>query len=91
MAQADLVVGGDTGPIHIAAAVGTPTVSIFRVTDASRNAPRGAGHIALQSELDCAPCLKKSCDQDAMCAKSITSDQVTEAVIKNLRAAGVIP
>ncbi|MBW2503551.1 MAG: lipopolysaccharide heptosyltransferase I [Deltaproteobacteria bacterium] len=90
MSQVDLVIGGDTGPIHIAAAVGTRTVSIFRVTDASRNAPRGSRHIALQSGLDCAPCLKKSCELDAQCAQSITADQVVEAVSQNLRAAGVM-
>ncbi|MEA2108644.1 MAG: lipopolysaccharide heptosyltransferase I, partial [Pseudomonadota bacterium] len=38
---ADLVVGGDTGPIHIAAALGTPTISYYRGTDHRRNGPRG--------------------------------------------------
>jgi heptosyltransferase-1 len=78
--RADLVVGGDTGPIHIAAAVGTSTVSLFRVTDATRNGPRGAEHIRLQSPLDCAPCLRKSCERDEECGHSITVDEVLKAI-----------
>jgi heptosyltransferase-1 len=80
LARADLVVGGDTGPVHIAAAVDTPTVSIFRVTDAGRNAPRGSRHRAIQSALDCSPCLRKSCELDGQCGVSISVDQVAEAV-----------
>ncbi|MDD4457670.1 MAG: lipopolysaccharide heptosyltransferase I [Syntrophotalea acetylenica] len=77
--RADLVVGGDTGPIHIAAALETPTVSIFRVTDASRNGPRGPLHIRLQSPLECSPCLRKDCPRDSECGHSIGVDQVLEA------------
>lgn len=77
--RADLVIGGDTGPIHIAAAVGTATVSLFRVTDASRNGPRGDNHIRLQSPLECAPCLRKECPKDDQCGRSISVDQVLKA------------
>ncbi len=78
--RADLVVGGDTGPIHIAAAVGTATVSIFRVTDATRNGPRGERHIRLQSPLECAPCLRKSCQRDDECGHSIGVELVLEGL-----------
>ena len=84
MARADLVVGGDTGPVHIAAAVETPTVSLFRVTDASRNAPRGTEHTAIQAPLDCSPCLRKECDLDAECGRSIRVDQVYDAIFSIL-------
>ncbi|HKL26101.1 MAG TPA: lipopolysaccharide heptosyltransferase I [Desulfuromonadales bacterium] len=86
LARADLVVGGDTGPVHIAAAVGTPTVSIFRATDAARNAPRGEKHISLSASMDCAPCLRKSCDLDEQCGASISVDQVAKAVFASLPA-----
>ena len=87
LAQADLVVGGDTGPIHIAAAVGTPTVSLFRVTDAERNGPQGAAHRRLQSSLPCAMCLRKHCDQDAQCSRSISVDDVFAAICELLPTA----
>lgn len=77
--SADLVIGGDTGPIHIAAAVGTPTVSLYRVTDALRNGPRGERHIRLQAPLACSPCLRKECPRDGECANSITVAEVLQA------------
>ncbi len=83
--RADLVVGGDTGPIHIAAAVGTATVSLFRVTDASRNGPRGDKHIRLQAPLECSPCLRKICERDAECGASILVDDVADAICRLLR------
>lgn len=84
LARADLVVGGDTGPIHIAAAVHTPTVSIFRVTDASRNAPLGTKHVSISSKLECAPCLRKACDLDEECGQSISVDTVYHAILTQL-------
>ena len=80
LSRADLVIGGDTGPVHIAAAVGTSTVSLFRVTDPSRNGPRGPGHIRLKSPLDCSPCLRKDCPRDRECAGSISAASVISAV-----------
>jgi heptosyltransferase-1 len=88
LARADVVVGGDTGPVHIAAAVGTPTVSLYRVTDATRNGPRGDRHIRLQSPLECSPCLRKACDRDRQCGLSIPVSTVVDAVMQLLDQAG---
>ncbi len=85
LAKADLVVGGDTGPIHIAAAVGTPTVSIFRATDPSRNAPCGHDHSHVVAAMDCTPCLRKECDRDQECGLSISVDTVYDMVASHLR------
>lgn len=87
LARADLVVGADTGPVHIAAALGTPTVSFYRVTDAKRNGPRGDRHFLLQSPFDCSPCLRKSCERDSECGRSIDVEQVFQAISQQLSAA----
>jgi heptosyltransferase-1 len=89
LARAAVVVGGDTGPVHIAAAVGTPTVSIYRVTDQSRNGPRGDRHIRLQAPLDCSPCLCKQCDRDSECGQSIPAADVLQAIQAVLADDGV--
>jgi ADP-heptose:LPS heptosyltransferase len=47
--RARLFVGGDTGPLHLAAAVGTPIVGIFGPTDPARNGPFAADDIALSN------------------------------------------
>jgi len=78
--KVDLVVAGDTGPVHIAAAVGTPTVSLYRVTDGKLTGPRGEGHVTIQSPLHCTKCKRKQCDKDEPCSESIKVDQVQAAV-----------
>lgn len=77
--RCDLVVGCDTGPVHLAAAVGTPTVSFYRCTDGQRNGPYGAHHAVIQSPLPCTVCMRKQCDQDDVCRRSITPAAFLEA------------
>jgi len=79
--KVDLVVGGDTGPVHLAAAVGTPTVSFYRCTDGSLNGPCGENHAIVQSPLTCTKCLNKSCERDSECSHSITVDDMYNAVV----------
>jgi lipopolysaccharide heptosyltransferase I len=47
--RASVLVAGDTGPLHVAAAVGTPCVGLYGPTAAARNGPYGAGHHALSA------------------------------------------
>lgn len=76
----DLVVGGDTGPVHMAAAVGTPTVSFYRATDAKRNGPKGKNQLHVQSPLHCRACLSKKCDRDRQCRESITAEVLMQSI-----------
>ena len=78
--RVDLVVGGDTGPVYLAAAVGTPTVSYYRATSAAAYAPRGDLHRAVQAHMSCAGCGLTSCEKDAECRASISVDALFEAV-----------
>jgi len=70
----------DTGPLHVAAAVGAKTVSVFRVTDGNRNAPFGPGHRFLQAPMPCTACLRKRCARDAECRRSIPAEAVATAM-----------
>ncbi len=83
--SADLVLGSDTGPVHMAAALGTPTVSFYRVTDSSRNGPRGSKHVCLQAPLDCSPCLLKECPRDDECGHSIHLKEALNAIERLLK------
>ncbi len=87
LAQVDLVVGGDTGPVHIAAALGTPTVSCYRATDHLRNGPRGGHHILLQAPMQCSPCLRKDCPDNEACSSSIDVHEVLAAARRLLAEA----
>jgi len=70
--QVDVVVGGDTGPVHLAAAVGTPTVSFYRSSNGNASGPRGERHVIVQSPMACSGCFQTSCKRDAECRASIT-------------------
>jgi ADP-heptose:LPS heptosyltransferase len=52
----DLLVTGDTGPMHLAAAVGTPVVAVFGPSDPARYAPRGPLDRVVRADLPCSPC-----------------------------------
>lgn len=80
--QAALFIGGDTGPLYIAEALGTATVSIFGPTDPARHAPVGRKHIALASQ-SCKLCYNRDC-ADRSCMFEITPEQVFRAVIQLL-------
>ena len=54
--QLDLVVTGDTGPMHLAHAVGTPIVAVFGPSDPARYAPRGPRDRVVRIDLPCSPC-----------------------------------
>lgn len=80
--KVNLVVGGDTGPVHLAAAVGTPTVSFYRASDGKRSGPRGNRHVIIQAPLNCTACFRTKCDRDSACRDSITVQHVTEGIEK---------
>jgi 3-deoxy-D-manno-octulosonic-acid transferase/heptosyltransferase-1 len=77
--RAALVVSTDSGPMHLAAAVGTPVVALFGPTDPARTGPYGAGHRVIRGALPCMPCLSKRCD-DPRCMREISVETVFAAV-----------
>ncbi len=81
--RAALVVSGDTGPMHVAAAVGTPYVALFGPTPTAELAPLAGGGTLLRHPVPCGPCSKKTCantGQDYMrCMKLITVDETLQA------------
>lgn len=78
---ASFMISGDTGPLHIACAVGTPTVSLFGPTDAGRNGPWNPTDVVL-SRYETCPChYKRQCQQPhSWCLPDISTDQVRDAV-----------
>jgi heptosyltransferase-1 len=70
--RARLFVSADTGPLHIAAAVGTPCVGLFGPMPAERNGPYGAEHIALQNaRLEGSSRSRRSATDESMRAISV--------------------
>ena len=71
-------VGGDTGPTHLAAGLGIPTVEIMGPTDANRNGPYGQQENAIEIEAECKHCWKRKCAKNIVCLEDITPQQVLD-------------
>ncbi len=82
--KASIVVSTDTGPMHLAAAIGTPVVALFGPTAPWRTGPFGLGHKIIRANLECSPCFKRQCNT-INCMKQITVDQVFDAVMSAIR------
>lgn len=89
------VVGGDTGPLHLARALGRPVVALFAAADPKRTAPGGlpgeAPAVTLTGAAPCAPCLARRCqraDRHRICFDPFDPEAVARAA---LEAAGLDP
>jgi lipopolysaccharide heptosyltransferase I len=88
LAGMDVVIGNDSGTIHLAAAVGTPVIALFGPTDPIRTAPYGANHKVISAELHCQPCFRKKCRfKDHSCMQAITPEMVLSEIIPLLKSA----
>ena len=81
---AALMVSGDTGPLHIAGAAGTPLVSLFGPTDPGRNGPWEARDRALSRYDGCGCHYRRRCRRADWCLADITVDEVTRAIEERL-------
>jgi lipopolysaccharide heptosyltransferase II len=81
-----LLVTNDSGPMHLASAVGTPVIALFGPTDPDRTGPYGAGHTVLRSGVPCSPCFSRRCANAVTmeCLTTIHPEQVIEAALRLL-------
>ncbi len=78
---ASLMVSGDTGPLHVAAAVGTPVVSIFGPTDPNRNGPWAPADVTVSRFGSCACHYERRCHQPTeWCLDDLPVSEVTAAI-----------
>ena len=81
---AGLVVSGDTGPLHLAAALGTPIVGIYGPTDPARNGPWSPADVTLSRNRACACHHQRRCTAAAWCLGELGVDEVSAAVDRRL-------
>jgi lipopolysaccharide heptosyltransferase I len=83
LAHATFAVTADTGPMHLAAALGTRVVAVFGPTAPWRTGPFSEGHAIARLELECSPCFKRQCP-DPCCLTDLTPEAVQSACEKIL-------
>ena len=81
LSRASLLITNDSGPVHIAAAVGIPMVALFGPTSAVRTGPYGMGHSVLTGQVPCRPCFSRTCHNTLPleCLKLVSPQQVLAA------------
>ena len=87
LVQAALVVAVDTGPAHLAAALGRPVVAVFGPTNPVRTGPYGAGHAVVTAQVPCRPCYRRRCG-DLRCLEAVSAEEVSEAALEILGRLG---
>ncbi len=90
MQRADLLITGDSGPMHIAAAAGTPLIAIHGPTDSALSGPVSPKATVLRSDIWCSPCYDAKSPADCrffttQCMKNITPNQVFAVVHEKLQ------
>lgn len=87
--RARVVLSTDTGPMHLAAAVGTPVVALFGPTSPRRTGPFGPEHTVLQLPLECSPCFRRRCEttryESRACMLRLGPEAVLAAVLDKVR------
>jgi heptosyltransferase-3 len=88
LSRCRLFIGVDSAGLHIAAAVGTPTVSLFGPSSPISWAPLGHGHMVVQKDFPCVPCRQKGCDGSgkSRCLDELTVEQALTAVTSQLES-----
>ncbi|HET7293346.1 MAG TPA: lipopolysaccharide heptosyltransferase II [Vicinamibacteria bacterium] len=79
LGRLELLLTNDSGPMHLASALGTPLVAVYGSTDWRETAPAGpAPHRIVREDVDCAPCLLRECPIDHRCMTRVGVDRVVE-------------
>jgi len=86
--QCRLFIGVDSAGLHIAAAVGTPTVGIFGPSSPVSWAPRGEKHLVVQKKMPCVPCRQKGCgnSEKSRCLDELTPEEFMAQIGSHVRS-----
>ena len=79
IAESTLLLGNDSGPVHLAAALGIPTVAVFGATDFKVAAPYSARGREVHVDVECSPCWLRECPIDHRCMTRVTPEMVCNA------------
>jgi ADP-heptose:LPS heptosyltransferase len=80
-------IANEAGPMHIATALGVPSVAILGPTDPARTGPFGKGTTIIQHKVECQPCRERSCKKRT-CMELVTVDEVFSTVKGKLKGTG---
>jgi heptosyltransferase-2 len=80
--QCELFLTNDSGAMHIASALGVPTVAVFGATDDVATGPTGPLARVVREPVDCSPCLLRECPIDHRCMTGVSAERVAQEALK---------
>ena len=89
LAQCHLVVSNDSGPMHLAAALGLPVLAIFGSTDERATGPVGSRTRVIRHPVACSPCGLRECPIDLRCMKGVTVEDVSKSAVRLVEELGI--
>lgn len=81
--RCSLFLSNDSGPMHLASAIGTPLIALFGSTNEVKTGPCSQG-IVIHKHVDCSPCYERVCPKDFRCMKNISVSEVYQEMKKLL-------
>jgi heptosyltransferase-2 len=78
-AACSLFLTNDSGSMHVASALGVPTVAIFGATNPKTTGPSGPTNAVILEKVECSPCFKRECPIDHRCMTGVTAERVVAA------------
>ena len=85
ISYARLFIGNDSGPTHIARAVGAPIVALYGPTNPKTTGYQGENIAVIANTISCSPCTQTTCKRTPSCLEEISVDQVFDAVVSQMR------
>jgi heptosyltransferase-2 len=83
-ASCEVFLTNDSGSMHIASALGVPTVAIFGATDDTTTGPTGLNARVIRHPVDCSPCLLRECPIDHRCMTGVSAERVVKEALELL-------
>ena len=84
IAESSLMLGNDSGPVHLASALGIPTVAVFGATDFRVAAPYGPLGREVHHQVECSPCWLRECPIDHRCMTRVPASRVVQEALSLL-------
>jgi len=85
LTRCSVLVTNDTGPMHVAQALGVPVAAVFGSTDPSTTSPHGQSRGVVKASVRCAPCLLRACPIDHRCMTQVSVEKVVEVALSQVR------
>ena len=85
MARCRLIIANDSGPMHLAAALGVPLIAIFGSTDERATGPIGSRVRVVKRDVECSPCGRRECPIDFRCMHELSVEEAYRATLQAVK------